>query len=118
MRGFQSSRLHLSINGEPQSVDEGEIASMPDTAANVAFLYAALRDDILRGTSTAPGFDHAVRGASLIEDATRHNRGERQRGGKAVIPFPAWGCLTPTAKARPGRATQSRRCSIGECRRL
>lgn len=67
-RGFQSGRLQLSVNGEPQSIAEGEAASMPDTAANVAGVYAALRDDILQGTSTAPDFDHAVRLAALIED--------------------------------------------------
>ncbi len=67
-RGFQSGRLRLSLGREPQAVDEGEVAVMPDPAANVAGLYAALRDDILHGTSTALGFDHALRLARLIED--------------------------------------------------
>ncbi|MEH2463162.1 Gfo/Idh/MocA family protein [Nostoc sp.] len=68
LRGFQSGRLRLWLNGEPQSVDEGEVASMPDTATNVAGVYAALRDDILRGTSTVPDFHHAVRLTRLLED--------------------------------------------------
>ena len=67
-RGFQSGRLRLFLDGAPVSVDEGEAASMPDEAANVALVYAALRDDILRGTTTATGFDHAARLAKLVED--------------------------------------------------
>ena len=67
-RGFQSGRLRLLLNGEEQRVDEGEITGMPDTAANVAGTYAALRDDIANGTSTAPDFDHAVRLTRLIAD--------------------------------------------------
>lgn len=68
LRGFPMGRLRLSFNGEPQAVDEGETDSMPDTAANVAGIYAALRDDIAQGTSTAPDFDHAVRLARLVDD--------------------------------------------------
>ncbi len=56
-RGFQSGRLRLGLDGAPVPVDEGESASMPDEAAHVALVYAALRDDILHGTAT--GFDHA-----------------------------------------------------------
>ena len=67
-RGFPTGRLHLSLNNEPQHVDEGEVGSMPDTATNVAGIYAALRDDIAQGTSTVPDFDHAVRLARLIDD--------------------------------------------------
>ncbi len=67
-RGFQSARLRLLLKGEPQSVDEGEVTSMSDNAANVAGVYAALRDDILHGTTTVPGFDHALRLARLVED--------------------------------------------------
>jgi predicted dehydrogenase len=67
-RGFQSGRLRLSLNGEAQHVDEGELASMPDTAVNVAGVYAALRNDITLGTSTAPDFHHAVCLGRLIDD--------------------------------------------------
>ena len=69
-RGFQSGRLRLALNGQPQSVDEGEISVMNDQAANVAAVYAALRDDVANGTRTVPGFDHAVRVAQLIDEAT------------------------------------------------
>ena len=69
MRGFQAGRLHLGLNGEPQAVDEGESAGMPEGAANVAAVYAALRDDIAHGTTTVTDFHHAVRMARLIADA-------------------------------------------------
>ncbi len=68
-RGFQSGRLTLSLNGQPQHVDEGELAVMTDASANVAGVYAALRDDILNATQTAPDFEHAVRLTRLVDDA-------------------------------------------------
>ena len=61
MRGVQSGRLQLLINGAPEKIDEGLLTSMPDAAANVAGIYAMLRKDILNDTRTAPDFDHAVR---------------------------------------------------------
>ena len=66
-QGFQSGRLKIFLNGEPQQLDEGEIASMPDEAANVASMYAALRNDILNATFTVPDFDHAVRLTRLMD---------------------------------------------------
>ncbi len=74
MRGFQAGRLHLALDGEPQAVDEGESAGMPEGAANVAGVYAALRDDISHGTSSVTDFHHAVRLARLIADATAASR--------------------------------------------
>ena len=68
-RGVQSGRITLSLDGQPQRVDEGELAAVPDAAANVAGVYAALRDDILNATQAAPDFDHAVRMTRLVEDA-------------------------------------------------
>ena len=73
-RGFQSGRLRLWLNGEPQHVDDGETGLMPDTAANVVGLYAVLRDDIALGTSTAPDFTHAVRVARLVDDVLLSER--------------------------------------------
>ena len=69
-RGFQSGKLTVSLRGELQPLDEGEVGAMPAEAANVAGMYAALRDDILKGQSTVPDFEHAVRLARLIEDVT------------------------------------------------
>ena len=85
-RGFQSGRLRLLLNDEPQTVDEGQTASLPDAAANVAGIYAALRDDILQGTSTAPGFQHAVRLSRLIDAVMRSS----QTGNRAAeVNWPA-----------------------------
>ena len=67
-RGFQSGRLALALNGEPQEVDEGERAGFPDAALNVAGVYARLRDDIVNGMRTSAGFEHAVRLTRLVED--------------------------------------------------
>ena len=67
-RGFQSGRLTLSIDGASQRVDEGELATLPDAAVNVASVYAALRDDIASGSFTVTGFDHAVKLTRLVTD--------------------------------------------------
>ena len=67
-RGFQSGRLRLLVDGADQMLDEGEAVDLPDTAANVAGLYAALRDDIRNGTAIAPDFEHATRLSRLLED--------------------------------------------------
>ena len=78
-RGFVSGRLELLVNGVTQAVDEGEVARLPDSAVNVAAIYAALRDDIAHGTSTVTGFPHAVRLARMIEDTTQSsNTGTRR----------------------------------------
>lgn len=73
-RGFQSGRLTLSLNGVAEPVDEGELSSMPDAAANVAGVYAALRDDIAKGTSTVAGFGHAVKLTRLVTDLLASSR--------------------------------------------
>jgi len=66
--------LTLSLNGAPQLVDEGELAAMPDAVANVAGVYAALRDDIAEGTFTVAGFDHAVKLTQLVSDLLEASR--------------------------------------------
>ncbi len=68
LRGVQSGVLRLLVDGKEQPVAAGPVAE-PGTAVNVAALYAALRDDILNGTATAPDFGHAVRAAQLLDDA-------------------------------------------------
>lgn len=86
-RGFQSGRLKLSLNDVPQTVDEGELAVMSDASANVAGVYAALRDDIVGRKSTVAGFGHAVKLTHLVTDllASSHegrtvNTGEWPQG--------------------------------------
>ena len=79
-RGFQSGRLALVLNGDLQSIDEGKVAAMLSEAANVAALYAALRDDISSGGATVPDFEHAVRLAKLVQDVlTSAQSGTRTR---------------------------------------
>ncbi len=68
MRGLQSGRLTLSLDGAPQAVDEGELAGLPDAAANVGGVYAALRDGILGRASHVADFDHAVALTRLVTD--------------------------------------------------
>ncbi|GJG86757.1 oxidoreductase [Gemmatimonadetes bacterium T265] len=70
-RGFQSGRLTLSLDGTPQPVDEGELAPLPDAACNVGGVYAALRDDVARGTRTVADFGHAVALHRLVADLER-----------------------------------------------
>ena len=85
-RGFQSGRLRLLLNGDEQPVEEGEVAGLPEMAANVAGIYAALRDDIAKGTATAPDFDHAVRLTRMIRDLQSSSRtGTR----KTALDWPA-----------------------------
>ena len=67
-RGVQSGRLRLTLGGVPQPLEEGELADLPDAAANVRGVYAALRDDILNAGSTVASFDHAVRLTRLVVD--------------------------------------------------
>ena len=68
LRGVQSGALRLLLDGEEQHVEVGPVAD-PETAANVAGLYAALRADIVNGSRTVPDFEHAVGLARLLEDA-------------------------------------------------
>ena len=78
--GFQAGRLALLLDGKRQAVDEGELAGMPEAAANVGAVYAALRDDIAGNTRTVPDFDHAVKLSRLLRDVDRSaNSGQRSR---------------------------------------
>ena len=51
-------------------MDESEATGMPDAAANVASVYAALRDDIQNNTRVTPDFDHAVGLSRLVAAMT------------------------------------------------
>jgi predicted dehydrogenase len=81
-RGLQASRIGLVLNGERQSVDEGERAGLSDGALNVAGVYSALCDDIRQGTASVTDFRHAARLARLVEDAlAASERGVRLEDG-------------------------------------
>ena len=81
-RGFQSGRLALALNGEPQAVDEGEGEGLPYAALNVASVYARLRDDIVDDTRTSPDFEHAVRLTRLVEDLLAASQDGRRRSAE------------------------------------
>ena len=68
LRGFQSGLLRLSLNGEEQVIDLGELTGLPEAAVNVGGVYARLRDDIRSDSALAPDFKHAVRLTRLVED--------------------------------------------------
>ena len=72
--GFQAGRLVLLVDGKQQAVDEGELAGMPEAAANVGAMYAALRDDIAGNTRTVPDFDHAVKLSRLLTAVERSGK--------------------------------------------
>ncbi len=79
-RGFQSGRLQLSLNGKPQPVDQGELQAFSDEAANVAGVYALLRNDLQNNTRTAPDFAHAVRLSRLLDDVLASaDQGQRKQ---------------------------------------
>ncbi len=78
-RGFQSGKLRLSMNGQEQEVDEGELAGLPENAFNVAGVYATLRDDINSGTHTVADFDHAVQLTRLIDAALSSSEEGRRK---------------------------------------
>ncbi len=78
MRGFQSGRLRLLLNGKEEAVDEGELGGFADAAANVAGMYALLRDDLAAGTRTAPDFADAARLWRLVEDVLAASREGRR----------------------------------------
>jgi predicted dehydrogenase len=83
-RGAQSSRIVLWRDGERVATDDAATASMPDAAVNVAGIYASLRDDIVAGTRTAPGFGHAARLTRMIDAVLRSSADER------TIAAPEW----------------------------
>ncbi len=70
-RGFQAGPLTLFRDDSPVDVSDAVARTdtqLPESAFNVAQVYAALRDDIRNGTTTAPSFDDALRLAHLIDD--------------------------------------------------
>ncbi len=77
-RGVQSGMLRLLVDGKEQHLPAA-LVTEPETAGNVAGIYAALRNDILNGTRIAPDFEHAVRLTRLVGDAlAASNSGERK----------------------------------------
>jgi len=79
-RGFQSGTLVLEVDGRAQQPPVGETDGLPEPVVNVAGVYAAARDDILAGTSTAPSFEHALHLSRIVDSVF-----ESARDGRRVI---------------------------------
>ena len=84
VRGFQAGLLNLKMNGEPVQLAQDE-HGLSESATNVSHVYAALRDDIVNGTDSAPNFSHAVQLFHLIDDVL--TSADEQR---AVTPTATW----------------------------
>jgi len=67
-RGFQAGLLALAVNGDHVNTGDVGASTLPDTAVNVAQVYAAMRDDIRFGSATAPDFGDAVALSHLMDD--------------------------------------------------
>jgi predicted dehydrogenase len=84
-RGFQAGLLRLRLNGKPADVIDSEAAGLPAPVVNVAWVYAALRNDIVNGTSTTPDFGHAVRLSHLTDDIRT-----AATSGQTITPTADW----------------------------
>lgn len=84
-RGFQAGLLDLSVDGTLVDVDDLGTGGLPNTAVNVARVYAALGDDIRDGTATAPDFVHALALSQLMDDVL-----VSAREGRTVTPSAPW----------------------------
>ena len=91
MRGFQAGRLSLSLNGEATGREESG-ADLTEVAANVAAIYASLRDDIDRGTRTITGFPHAEWMARLVDAAAFVTRGSARASRRLAGRLMSWTC--------------------------
>ena len=77
-RGVQSGILTLSQDGKIEPEQGNQSADLPDTAINVAGVYVTLLQDILSGSRTTVGFDHAVRLTTVIEQVFESSRTGRR----------------------------------------
>jgi len=79
--GFQAGDLKLTTNIPFTTPDEIRVSGgFMGAAINVGEVYAHLIRDLHAGTYSAPGFDHALHNARLIDAVTRAaERGGRQK---------------------------------------
>jgi predicted dehydrogenase len=79
--GFQAGDLKLTSNIPFATPDEIAVSGgLMGAAINVGEVYAHLVSDLRAGTYSAPGFDHALHNARLIDVVRRAaERGERQK---------------------------------------
>lgn len=67
-RGGAVRRSHAVTERRAASARTGELSGLPESAVNVAGVYARLRDDVRNGTFRTKGFDHAVDLTRFMED--------------------------------------------------
>jgi hypothetical protein len=81
--GFQAGDLKLAANVAFDKPEEAAVGGgMMGSAINVAEVYAHLARDLIKGSYTTPGFDHALHNARLIAAVARAaDRGTRQKLG-------------------------------------
>jgi predicted dehydrogenase len=81
--GFQAGDLKLAANVAFDKPEEAAVGGgMMGAAINVGEVYAHLARDLMEGSDTTPGFDHALHNARLIEVVARAaDRGMRQKLG-------------------------------------
>jgi predicted dehydrogenase len=81
--GFQAGDLELAANVAFDKPEEAAVGGgMMGAAINVGEVYAHLARDLMEGSHTTPGFDHALHNARLIEAVARAaDRGMRQKLG-------------------------------------
>lgn len=78
--GFQGGRLQLQTALATQPVAAAVPGEVPDSAVNVAELYAQFAKDIRENTRTVPDFAHAARLTRLIEDVLQAAGSGERRG--------------------------------------
>lgn len=93
-RGFQAGVLQLLHDGDPVAIVDDLGRDLPESIVNVAHVYAALRDDIVTGRSSAPSFDDAVRLAHLIDDLIASD--EQHRTVSPNAPWPGLAAANPS----------------------
>jgi predicted dehydrogenase len=84
--GFQAGDLKLASNVGFDKPEEAAVGGGRKGAAiNVGEIYAHLARDLVEGSYTTPGFDHALQNARLIEAVARAaDRGMRQKLGQGL----------------------------------
>jgi predicted dehydrogenase len=84
--GFQAGDLKLAATVVFDKPEEAAVGGgMMGAAINVGEVYAHLARDLMEGSYTTPGFDHALHNARLVEAvACAADRGMRQKLGQGL----------------------------------
>jgi hypothetical protein len=84
--GFQAGDLKLASNVAFDKPEEAVVGGgMMGAAINVGEVYAHLARDLMEGSYTTPGFDHALHNARLIEAVARRRSGHAPETGLGPV---------------------------------